>query len=334
MNYEQVERNVIELSKNKADEGFIFTLLSAYGIRKATITLLKKGSANLSLRKSDVILKKKLFFRYEAVEDLHSTIDAMKTDVPIRRHDVRFVVVTDYKNLLAIDTKTLDSLDIKISDLPKHFDFLLPWAGMEKIQLANENPVDVKAAEKMARLFDLIRLDNPSQDEEDVHALNIFLSRLLFCFFGEDTEIFDENIFTNAIASHTAEDGSDLKEYLEKIFLILNTPKNDRKDLPDYFEEFHYVNGGLFEEHYPVPIFTRKSRRELLACGELQWAEINPDIFGSMFQAVIDPAERGDKGMHYTSVPNIMKVIEPLFLNDLKEEFEKHKASEKKLEGL
>ena len=334
MNQAQVGENIEKLMGGFDQSSFIYDLLRAYGLPKSTITRLQNGDVNLSLLPDDVLLKKKLFFRHEPDADLHTTMDTMKVDPASARYDVRFVVVTDFKTLLGVDTKTGDTLDIPITDLTKHYHFFLPWAGMEKAKIANENKADVKAAEKMAKLFDIIRRDNPSQEAEDIHALNVFLTRLLFCFFGEDTKIFADNIFTSSIASHTNEDGSDLKEYLETIFTALNTPKPMRSDLPVYFDDFHYVNGGLFAKHYPVPIFGRKSRKMILECGELQWAEINPDIFGSMFQAVIDPEERGDKGMHYTSVPNIMKVIEPLFLNKLKEEFEKSFDNKKKLQAL
>jgi len=334
MNQAQIGENVKQLIENLDKENFIYDLLRAYDISKATITRLQKGDTNLSMLGSDVILKRKLLFRHEPEQDLHQTIDILKSDTSVVRHGLRFVIVTDYVDFLAVDTKTQEGLDIKLLDLPKHFHFFLPWAGMEKTNHVNENAADVKAAEKMAKLFDLIREDNPSKAPEDIHALNVFLTRLLFCYFAEDTEIFEEQVFTNAISAHTQDDGSDLKEYLENLFRVLNMPKNARDGLPAYYDAFHYVNGGLFAEHYPVPKFSRKSRKMIIESGQLQWAEINPDIFGSMFQAVIDPEERGDKGMHYTSVPNIMKVIEPLFLNELRDQFDKHFDSDKKLEQL
>ncbi len=334
MNQAQIGENVKQLIENLDKENFIYDFLRAYDISKATITRLQKGDTNLSMLGSDVILKRKLLFRHEPEQDLHQTIDILKNDTSVVRHGLRFVIATDYVDFLAVDTKTQEGLDIKLKDLPKHFHFFLPWAGMEKTNHVNENAADVKAAEKMAKLFDLIREDNPSKAPEDIHALNVFLTRLLFCYFAEDTEIFEEQVFTNAISAHTQDDGSDLKEYLENLFRVLNMPKNARDGLPAYYDAFHYVNGGLFAEHYPVPKFSRKSRKMIIESGQLQWAEINPDIFGSMFQAVIDPEERGDKGMHYTSVPNIMKVIEPLFLNEIRDQFDKHFDNDKKLEQL
>jgi type I restriction-modification system DNA methylase subunit len=205
---------------------------------------------------------------------------------------------------------------------------------MEKAQHANENPADVKAAEKMARLFDEIKKDNPSDDPTFIHDFNIFLTRLLFCFFAEDTNIFKENQFINSVSSHTDTDGKDLNNYLDKLFDVLNTPENKRNNIPIFLNDFPYVNGGLFKDKITIPKFNRKSRQAIIDAGELSWAQINPDIFGSMFQAVISADQRSGLGQHYTSVPNIMKVIEPLFLNDLKEEFQKVKGNEKKLRQL
>ena len=327
MNIAQIENNLQKLIKSFSKNTFIYDLLLAYGLPKASITRLKKGNLNLSKVDGEISWKKKVFFKEVFKQDLHVTISELSNDI---KHDQRFVIVTDYETFLAIDTKTQDKLDIDLKSLPKHYDFFLPWAGMEKAQHQNENPADVKAAEKMARLFDEIRKNNPDNSPEFIHGLNVFLSRLLFCFFAEDTNIFEDAQFTNAIASHTQTDGSDLNTYLDKLFEVLNTPEKDRKNLPAYLNAFPYVNGGLFRQRLQAPTFTRRARQAIIDNGELDWSAINPDIFGSMMQAVIATEHRGSLGMHYTSVPNIMKVIEPLFLNDLKEAFEKAKGNKKK----
>ncbi|GAF05565.1 type I restriction-modification system methyltransferase subunit [Saccharicrinis fermentans DSM 9555 = JCM 21142] len=331
MNIAQIEINLQKLIATINKETFIFDLLLAYGLPKNAITLLKKGNRNMSKTEGEISWKKKLFFKEEQNADLHLTISKLVNNTT---HNERFVVVTDYKTLLAIDTKTKDKLDCQIKDLAKHYDFFLPWAGMEKAQHANENPAEVKAAEKMAKLFDVIKKDNPDDSPEFIHGLNIFLSRLLFCFFAEDTHIFEDNQFTNAIDSHTQVDGSDLNTYLDKLFTVLNTPESKRENLPEYLNTFPFVNGGLFRETVPSPVFSRSSRAALLNSGDQDWSAINPDIFGSMFQAVISVDQRGSLGQHYTSVPNIMKVIEPLFLNELYEEFEKAGKDQKKLKVL
>lgn len=334
MNSSQVESNLQVIIENFSKEGFIFDLLLAYGLPKATITLLQKGRHNLSKKENQVILKKKLFFQEVENEDLHVVIDSLQKDEATMRHGPRFIIVTDYKTLLAVDTKTKGQLDIDIQDIAKHYDFFLPWAGIEKHKHKSENPADRKAAERMAKLYDGILADNNILGEERTHDLNVFLSRLLFCFFSEDTNIFEEGLFTSSVASHTQADGSDLHEYLEKLFVVLNTKEVERAHLPAHFQKFPYVNGGLFAKKHWIPRFSAKARKTIIECGELNWKEINPDIFGSMIQAVVHPGQRGSLGMHYTSVPNIMKVIEPLFLNELKEELAKSEGNEKKLMHL
>jgi hypothetical protein len=332
MNLTQIESNLKQLVNTLNKETFIYDLLAAYYLPKATISRLQKGSLNLSKTPGEVSWKKKLFFKEELKRDLHLSITDLNEQL---KHSQRFVIVTDYKTILAIDTLTQDRLDIPFTDLPKYYDFFLPWAGMEKATHAAENPADVKAAEKMARLFDEIKKDNPDTSAEFVHNLNIFFSRLLFCYFSEDTNIFEDHQFSHAIKSHTQSDGSDLDSYLNRLFWVLNKPVNKRGDIPNYLNAFPYVNGGLFRDEIPCPKFTSKSRQLLIDSGDSNdWSAINPDIFGSMFQAVISPEHRGGLGAHYTSVPNIMKVIEPLFLNELKEAFEDSSGNEKKLKEL
>ncbi len=334
MNISEIEKNLESLIDSFSREEFIYDLLLAYGQPKNTITLLKKGKRNLSKRDDQIILKKKMFFQSADNDNLHSVIDELRHDTATMRHDPRFIIVTNYKTILAVDTKTQDTLDIEINKLPKHPDFFGPWAGREKYQNKDENIADVKAAEKMAKLYDEILKDNPATNEEELHELNVFLSRLLFCFFAEDTSIFDGNVFTNSINSNTQPDGSDLDEHLNKVFEVLNTPENQWDKYPEYLRVFKYVNGGLFGDEYNAPKFSARSRKMIIDCGELDWAAINPDIFGSMIQAVVHKDQRSGMGMHYTSVPNIMKVIEPLFLNELREEFEKHQDNESKLKAL
>ena len=334
MNIAQIESNLQKIGKPLKKESFIYDLLLAYGQPKASIKRLQQGGLNLSKAEGEILWKKKLLFKSVKGEDLHEVIDNIKADDKALKNDPRFIIVTDFETLLAIDRKTSDTLDIPILDIAKHFDFFLPWAGMEKAQHQNENPADVKAAERMAKLYDEIKKDNTTKTPEEVHNLNVFLSRLLFCFFAEDTGIFEKVQFTNAISSHTQTDGSDLQEYLDKLFVVMNTENSKRKNLPHYLDAFPYVNGGLFRNKHHAPSFTRRSRQALIDSGQLEWKDINPDIFGSMIQAVVTPEQRGGLGLHYTSVPNIMKVIEPLFLNSLYEEFEAANGNTKKLNAL
>jgi hypothetical protein len=335
MNIAEIENNLQKIVKPFNKGSFIYDLLLAYGQPKASITRLQKGGLNLSKIPGEIAWKKKLLFKEVNGEDLHDLIDNVAANEKAIKHDPRFLIVTDYETLLAVDRKINDTLDIPITDIAKHFDFFLPWAGMEKKQAIGENPADVKAAEKMAKLYDEIKKDNPASTPEDIHNLNVFLSRLLFCFFAEDTEIFEKNLFTNSIASHTQQDGSDLQQYMNNLFAEMNLDKPQRSnDTPAYLNAFPYVNGGLFRNQHNAPVFSRKSRQLLIECGSLQWKDIHPDIFGSMIQAVVTPEHRGGFGMHYTSVPNIMKVIEPLFLDELKEEFEAGKHEPRRLTKL
>ncbi|HCG6606180.1 TPA: class I SAM-dependent DNA methyltransferase [Vibrio parahaemolyticus] len=340
MNSVQIEENVKNLVKQVSSQeiskdDFVYELLLAYGHRKSVVSRVKSGERNLAKTAGEVILKRHLYFK-PCTSNLFAEIDTLKNSKTVATNKIRFVVVTDFSQLIAIDTKTQDALDIELGQLAKHFDFFLPWAGMEKMVYRGENPADVKAAEKMADFFDHIKATNypVNATKEQLHEMVVFLNRLLFCFFAEDTKIFSENQFTNLMNQHTQEDGSDLVGVFERLFDVLNTPAHQRNDLPKYLNDFPYVNGGLFKKQIKVPTFDAKARRMLLDSGTLDWSDINPDIFGSMIQGVADPETRSKMGMHYTSVSNIMKVIEPLFLNDLYEEFDKCNDNINKLKKL
>lgn len=332
MNIEKIEEAIQALLANLTEDTFIYDLLIAYGQPRASVTRLQKGDYNLSKVPGELLWKKKLFFKADKASNLYGLIDSKKNDPAILKQYPRFLVVTDFQTILAVDTHTNDSLAVPISDLAKNFDFFLPLAGMEKTQLQSENPADVKAAVRMGKLYDILLEENPPQNNDDRHALNIFLSRLLFCFFAEDTAIFASGQFTNAVASHTVQDGSDLQSYLQKLFKVLNSP--ERSEYPKFLQAFPYVNGGLFADEYPVPFFSSRSRKLIIECSALNWQAINPDIFGSMMQAVVHDDQRSSLGMHYTSVVNIMKVIKPLFLDNLYTELEDAGRNRKKLEKL
>lgn len=334
MNITQIEGNLQKLVKSIKTKTFIHELLLSYGLPKASIAKLQKGSMNLSKNDGEILWKGKLYFKSTNDKDLHELIEDLRNDTQIVKHAPRFIIVTDFDTLLAIDRKTSETLDIPILDIPKSFDFFLPWIGMEKAQHHSENPADVKAAEKMAKLYDEIKKDNHTKTHEEAHNLNVFLSRLLFCFFAEDTGIFSKNQFTHGIMNHTQQDGSDSDSYLGKLFEVMNTEASKRKHLPTYLDAFPYVNGGLFKNKNKAPVFTKRSRQAIIDSGDLDWSAINPDIFGSMIQAVISPEHREGLGMHYTSVPNIMKVIKPLFLDELYREFEGGKYEPKRLNVL
>ena len=335
MTSNEIELNVKHIFENFSKENFLFDLLLAYGISKTSVTRLKSGDFNLSKNEGEILYKKKIFFKVGERDKLLSSIESIAKDEHILKHSPRFAIVTDFETLVAKDLKLDKNLDIAIDDLQSHYGFFLPLAGSEGYHPSNDNEADRNAAYKMAQLYDLLITKNPDvyNSKESIHHLNIFLSRLLFCFFAEDTNIFEgDSIFTNTLHQHTNENGSDTHLFLDRLFERLNT--ESAKGFPAHFAHFPYVNGGLFRDTVATPVFTAKARKMLIELGNLNWKQISPDIFGSMIQAVVIPEYRSNLGMHYTSVPNILKLIKPLFLDELYEEFEKNKSNAKELDRL
>lgn len=318
---------------------FIYEFLTAFQFPKATITQIRQGGTrNIAKSPGHVGLKNKIyFFPTEKGEDIDAALDEFIVDPFMAKNKIRFIFTTDFERFLAWDTATNERLDIDYEVLHLNYSFFLPLVGLEKAILNSEKPADVKAAVKMGKLFDLIRIHNDLSKPEDIHALNVFLTRLLFCLFAEDTGIFKQKgQFTSAIKSCTDENGSDLDQFLSDLFLVMNSPEGSefRQRKAKHFTDFPYVNGGLFESDEPIPELGKKGRRILIECGLEDWSAINPDIFGSMFQAVIDVDQRARLGQHYTSYSNIMKVIQPLFLDPLRAELEKQRKSANGLKKL
>lgn len=337
LNLKAVEERVAPLGGREAyDRELIFDLLLAYGKPKGNVTRLRTGSLNVAADPEHEVAQKNVVYFRETACDPLAEIEELRTAAHVVRYNPRFVIVSDYTELLAVDMKTSENLVIPIRDIDKHFTFFLPWAGMEKAQYVAEAHADVKAAERMGKLFDALLAANPDLLDRagGRHALNVFFTRLLFCFFAEDTGIFEENQFTNAVGTHTQADGSDVDDFLRDVFTALDS--TDAVAKAAYLASFPYVNGRLFtaRETDVVPRFSKKARQLLIDLGTLIWQEINPDIFGSMFQAIVTPGKRSDLGQHYTSVPNILKTIEPLFLDELKAQLDAGFDSVKKLEAL
>lgn len=335
MNLIDIEKNINKLAyviENEFElirETFIYELLKCYGVPKASITRLQNGSINISNNAGEILWKKKLFFKECKDEDIYQVFLTVSNDEVILKNEPRFIIVTDYDELIVLDTKVNDTLNININEIHRYYTFFLPWAGMEKASQEFENQADIKAAEKMAKMYDEVKKDNGFTSNNQVHQLNIFWARILFCFFAEDTGLFESKLFTNSIESYTQSDGSDLNVFLEKIFEALNTKNKD--NYPEYLKRFPYVGGALFKDKHIKLNFTIKSRKALIESGKLEWSYVNPDIFGAMIQAIVNPDDRSNLGMHYTSVTNILKVIKPLFLDDLENEFEKLKNDSIKL---
>ncbi|WKT88280.1 hypothetical protein QYR02_12580 [Microbacterium maritypicum] len=332
-----VEDRVAPLAGRETyDREFILDLLLAYGKPQGNVTRLRNGSLNVALDPTTEVAQKNVVYFKETNGDPLTVLEELKASPAVVRFSTRFVIVTDYVDVVAHDSKTNETIGFPIREIDQHFTFFLPWAGMEKAQYVAESHADVKAAERMGKLFDELLNANPGifDDEQGRHSLNIFFTRLLFCFFAEDTGIFDDNQFTNAVGSQTQPDGSDMAEFLADLFQALDTA--DPVDKPTHLAEFPYVNGRLFTitDDQTVPRFTKQAREELIASGTLIWRDINPDIFGSMFQAIVTPGKRSDLGQHYTSVPNILKTIEPLFLDSLKAELNEAQNSERRLARL
>ena len=321
--YTEVQENLAALSKNVKSESYIYDFLLCFGTAKASITRLKKKFDNTA----EITSNGQLLFK-EASGNLEQILNDSLSLKSLKKNKIRFVIVTDYKTIFAHDIKSDDTIEIAIDELHYEFEFFLPLAGMERASLATESVADAKAAEKMAKLFDLLKADNEIQTEEQIHSMNVFLSRILFCFFAEDTGIFQKDQFTKAIGALSQENGSDVHEVLKELFDILDTTNSD--NCSNNFKSFPYVNGGLFADDLILPKFTVRSRRALIESGSLDWSKINPDIFGSMIQAVMDTKKRSEMGMHYTSVQNIMKVLSPLFLDKLTEEYLKIISSDVK----
>jgi hypothetical protein len=211
-------------------------------------------------------------------------------------------------------------------DFPDHFGFFLPLAGISTVKQISENAFDIRATGSLNKLYVELLKDNPEWGTEERRPdMNHFMARLIFCFFAEDTDIFNgTGLFTDTIEQMSAKDSSNTHEVISEIFPCheYQNRRSDSSKITPLGRYFPYVNGGLFSGSTETPRFSKIARTYLLHVGKLDWKRINPDIFGSMIQAVAEDEERGALGMHYTSVPNILKVLNPLFLDDLREKLE------------
>lgn len=305
-----IEDKTKELLENLDESGFFYDFLGLYDFPKATLTRLRKNNGN-------EVKNKALFEVIGQGQSVVAKVAEMEKALSSKKSKPRILIATDFEELAAKDIQTADTLNISLKDLPAYVDFFLPWNGVEKVDYAKENPADIKAAARFTRLYDELRHINQFSDQTtEEKEFNLFLIRLLFLLFAEDTEIMPKGIFTNAIKTRSAEDGSDLDNLINKIFASLDVA--NRSSQEKWLQEFPYVNGKLFTKAHTALVFDRKTRKLIIEAGELlNWNEINPDILGSMIQTVASKEQRSVSGMHYTSVENIMKVIKPLFLDDL-----------------
>ena len=265
-----------------------------------------------------------------------TTIVVLRNSPATKRYKAKFILATDGDEFQAEDlTSTDPPIICNYPEFPSHFGFFLPLAGIATVRQISDNAFDIQATGRLNRLYLELRKDNRTWDtSERRHDMNRFMARLIFCFFAEDTGIFMNTAFTPTVEQMS--DGSNTQEVISEIFRAMNTKMEDRKaaEIARWATSFPYVNGGLFSGGTSVPHFNRIARSYLLNIGHLDWKKINPDIFGSMIQAVADDKERGALGMHYTSVPNILKVLNPLFLDDLRDTLGKAKDNPRKLLNL
>ena len=318
-----LEDNIKELIANLDKETFFINFLELYsGVAKSAIKKVKNVSVYDGLEN-----KTKFLIKAEK-DNLLDNYISLENEVLQRKTKPRYIIVTDFNELYAKDTKTLERLAIKFEELPQNFSFFLAWNNIEKVDYEKENPMDVKAAERFSRVYDELVKQNPDLDSED---LNLFLIRILFCLFAEDTDIFPRNKFSNDLKTLTKEDGSDTNVIIKAIFEKLSTNIFDKEKIASYLVDYPYVNGNLFTKKHVEVNFDYKLRKLIIEAGEmLNWAEVNPDILGSMLQAVASSDKRSHLGMHYTSVPNILKTIKPLFLNELNDKISEIVDSELK----
>lgn len=307
-----------------AEFGYAFA--AATGNAKATVSRLRPGQRTLNKSRlpNAVLMNRKFYYMPADAGRVDATLKLLQADKKTEQHKPEILIVTDGEELVAQHRASGDTIRCAFRDLHHHFGFFLPAAGMNRFKAAEENEVDIKATGKLAKLYDALLKKNPDwATPERRHDLNQLMTRLIFCLFAEDVGIFAKDQFTRLIVNHAGDNGIEAHVAIRHAFAAMNRPKDKRQDLPAWTHELEYVNGGLFAGAPDAPIFDKFAWGYLLDAAGEDWRKINPDIFGSMIQSVADTALRGELGMHYTSVPNILKVLGPLFLDDLDAQIEK-----------
>jgi hypothetical protein len=333
MNAVEIEAAISDLAQAPFDAGeFPYAFLAAFGHKDTALKRLRIGNNNASDVTGGVLLRNNIHIAICSDGGVDQALKNLRESPSTVKAKAKFILATDGKTLEAEELVNGETINCAFEDFPNHFGFLLPLAGISTIKEIKDNPVDIRATGRLNKLYVELLRENPDWATADRRAdMNHFMARLIFCFFAEDTDIFNgQGLFTKTVEQMSERDGSNVHEVLGEIFRAMNV--NTRHDgqfdnrhrlaakLRPWADQFPYVNGGLFSGSTDVPHFTRMARTYLIHAGSLNWRQINPDIFGSMIQAVADDEERGALGMHYTSVPNILKVLNPLFLDDLREQ--------------
>lgn len=297
---------------------FGFSFAEATDNAVAAVSKLRSGATNKSDQPNGVLHGTRFHYAPALPGLTDVTLDALRTSKRSLKSKPAILIATDGLTIAAEHPKSGDTLHCNFADLGTQFAFFLPAAGKDRYKAAEENPVDVKATGKLAKLYDALLKTNPDwATPERRHDMNLFMTRLIFCLFSEDVGVFPENQFSHALFSYSGNKGEHAADTLIHAFTAMNRPKADRVGLPAWAASFEYVNGGLFAGAITAPRFDPIAFRYLRDAADLNWKLINPDIFGSMIQSIADAKARSELGMHYTSVPNIMKVLGPLFLDDL-----------------
>lgn len=339
MNAVEIEEAISNLAEQAFDAAsFPYAFLEAFGNKATTIKRLQSGATNASDVEGGVLQRSNIHIAVCAEGEVTASLNALKASPATTKAKAKFILATDGINLEAEDLASGETVACDYKDFPNHFGFFLPLAGITTVKQIRDNTFDIRATSRLNRLYVELLRNNPDWGtSERRHDMNHFMARLIFCFFAEDTDIFNgDNLFTATIEQMSAKDSSNTHEVISEIFRSMNTKTADRKkeNIRSWADGFPYVNGGLFSGSTEVPRFTKIARSYLFHVGTLDWKQINPDIFGSMIQAVADDEERGALGMHYTSVPNILKVLNPLFLDDLREQLEQAEDNPRKLLNL
>jgi MmeI, DNA-methyltransferase domain/MmeI, target recognition domain/MmeI, N-terminal domain/MmeI, helicase spacer domain/MmeI, C-terminal domain len=327
MNAVEIEEAVTELAEKLFDAAeFPLQFLTAFGNKDATIKRLRTGSTNASDLPGGVLQRSNIHIAIAAPGTVSQTLAALRASPATAKAKAKFILATDGDGFEAEELESGETVACAYADFPNHFGFFLSLAGITTVKQIRESSFDIRATGRLNRLYVELLKDNPDWGTANRRPdMNHFMARLIFCFFAEDTDIFNgEGLFTATIEQMSARDSSNTHEVIGEMFRAMNTPIAQRATakLPRWADVFPYVNGGLFSGSPAVPRFSRIARSYFLHIGGLDWRRINPDIFGSMIQAVADDEERGALGMHYTSVPNILKVLNPLFLDDLRTRLE------------
>lgn len=338
MNAVEIEEAVSALAERPFDAAeFPFAFLEAFGNKATTIKRLRTGASNRS-DLGGVLQTNNIHIAVAAPGAVTETLGRLKVSPVTAKAKAKFVLATDGDTFAAEDVESGETVACDYAAFPDHFGFFLPLAGITTVRQLRESSFDIRATSRLNRLYRTLLEENPDWDAAERRAdMNHFMARLIFCFFAEDTDIFQRSYpFTGTIEKMSERDSSNTHEVIGELFRAMNTRKEDHEtaDVARWARPFPYVNGGLFSGPLDVPRLSRIARSYLLHIGGLDWTKINPDIFGSMIQAVADDEERGALGMHYTSVPNILKVLNPLFLDDLREKLAEAGDNVRKLLNL